>query len=404
MSEWRPRLTTALSTALNSLPDAVGRVLRPARYRGMPAQLPLIEPLPAASRRVLLGAVNTAGQAHRWARAISARPDTVAVSLSRIDTGFAFEVDIAVPSVVATASRSWQREHVRIRGYSATDVVIESGLPIFGPAFGWNLEREVRALQQRGIRVAIVCHGSDVRDFEALNARNPHSPYLLPEFADRLAAMQRRSAEARRVIRRTGVPVLGSTQGVPLDLPEAVWVPVVVDPAAWVVETPPLEGTAPPLVVHAPSQAAIKGSDTVDEVLARLEADGLVRYERVSNATHDEVREVYRRADIMIDSLRMGGYGAAACEAMAAGRVVVSNAAAEYRQQLRAERGIELPIVQADPVTLEAVLRGIVADRSAARAVAAAGPAYVAALHDGRESARLILEALDRPSALEPRG
>jgi len=160
----------------------------------------------------------------------------------------------------------------------------------------------------------------------------------------------------------------------------------------------------PPLVVHAPSQAAIKGSDTVDEVLARLVAEGLVRYERVSNASHDEVREVYRRADIMIDSLRMGGYGAAACEAMAAGRVVVSNAAAEYRSQLRDERGIDLPIVQADPGTLESVLRGVVADRAAARAIAAQGPAYVAAVHDGRESSRVMLEALDRPTALEPRG
>ena len=404
MSEWRPRITAALSTALNSLPDAVGRVLRPARYRGMPDVFPPITPLPDAPRRVLIGAVNTAGQAHGWAHAISAQPETVAVSLSRIDTGFAFAVDIAVPNVVATASRSWQREHLRIRGYSATDVVIESGLPIFGPAFGWNLEREVRALQRRGIRVAIVCHGSDVRDCEALNARNPHSPYLLPEFADRLAAMQRRSAEARRVIRRTGVPVLGSTQGVLLDLPEATWVPIVVDPSAWVVDTPPLEGDGPPLVVHAPSQAAIKGSETVDAVLTRLVDEGLVRYKRLSNATHDEVREVYRRADIMIDSLRMGGYGAAACEAMAAGRVVVSNAAAEYRRQLRDERGIELPIVQADPDTLEGVLRGIVGDRPAARAIAAAGPAYVTALHDGRESARVILEALDRPTALEPRG
>lgn len=404
MSALGAPLVSALSTVLNSLPDSIGRVVRPGRYRGMPAELPPIEPMPDAPRRVLIGALNTAGQAHRWAQALSALPDTTAVSLSRIDAGFAFPVDIAVPGVVGLASADWQREHVRVRGYSATDVIIESGLPLFGPAFGWNLVREVRALQKRGIRVAVVCHGSDVRDFDALNARNPHSPYLLPDYARRLRAMSRRSAEVRRVIRRAGVPVLGSTQGVLVDMPEAHWVPVVIDPEAWRVDGSPLADDTVPLVVHAPSQASIKGSDVVDAVLEQLVAEGVVRYERLAHVAHDEVRDVYRRADIMIDSLRTGGYGVAACEAMAAGRVVISNAAPLYRQLLRDSHGFELPVIQADPSTLESVLRGVLTDRSTARAIAAEGPAYVAALHDGRESARVITAALALPTALGQRG
>lgn len=400
----RARLTSLVSTIVNSLPDSVGRVLRPARYRGMPAELPPIEPLPDAERRVLVGALNTAGQGYHWAQALSGVPATTAVSLSRVDTGFRFPVDIMVPSMVAAASRDWQRKHFRVRGLSATDIIIESGLPIFGPAFGHNLVREVRALQERDIRVAIICHGSDVRDVEALNARNPHSPFRLPEFADQLRAMQRRAAEARRVIRRTGVPILGSTQGVLIDLPEADWVPVVIGPERWQVETSPLADEGVPLVVHAPSRASIKGSDVIDAVLERLAAEGLVRYERLEKVSHDQVRDTYRRADIMIDSLRTGGYGVAACEAMAAGRVVVSNVSPDYRRQLRERYGVELPMIQADPNTLETVLRGVFADRAGARAIAAGGPPYVTALHDGRESARVMLAALDRPTALAPRG
>ena len=400
----RPRLVSAASTALNSLPDALGRLVRPARYRGMPASRPPVEPLPEGSRRVLVGALNTAGQAHRWARALSQPPETIAVSLSRVDAGFQFPVDISVPSVLATASRDWQKQHVRVRGFSATDVVIESGLPLFGPAFGWSLVREVRALQKRGIRVVVVCHGSDVRDFIALNARNPHSPYSLPEFADRLPRMQRRSAEARRVIRRAGVPVLGSTQGVLVDMPEAEWVPVVIDPAAWRVDSTPLADDDVPLVVHAPSQAAVKGSDVVDAVVGALAAEGHVRYERLEGVTHDDVREAYRRADIMVDSLRTGGYGVAACEAMAAGRVVVSNAAPDYRRHLREGYGIELPIIQADPQSLASVLQRVLSDRASARDTAARGPSYVAELHDGRESARVIWSALDRAATTGRRG
>ncbi|MER3387429.1 MAG: glycosyltransferase [Microcella pacifica] len=394
------RLSSAVGGSLSRLPDAVGRVVRPARYRSLPSEMPPIDPLPAAPRRVLIGALNTAGQAHRWAQAISLVPGTIGVSLSRLDTGFHFDVDIAVPSAVAMTSHDWQRKHARVRGFSATDVVIESGLPIFGPAFGWSLRREVRALQRRGIRVVVVCHGSDVRDVRALNARNPHSPYLLPQFEPLLPAMQRRAAERRRVIRTTGVPVLGSTHGVLIDMPEASWVPVVVDPASWATDAQPFAHNDPPLVVHAPSQAGIKGSEQVDAVLTALAGEGLVRYERLAGAAHDDVRRVYRRADIMVDSLRTGGFGVAACEAMAAGRLVVSNVAEVYRRDLHEKYGLELPIVQADPTTLASVLRACIAAPESSRSIAARGPAYVGALHDGRESARRILAALDTPAAL----
>jgi hypothetical protein len=59
--------------------------------------------------------------------------------------------------------------------------------------------------------------------------------------------------------------------------------------------------------------------------------------------------------------------------------------------------------VQADPDTLDAVLRGLLADPATGVRVAAEGPAYVRALHDGRVSAQRILAALDSPAALGPR-
>ncbi|MGV3734086.1 MAG: glycosyltransferase [Microcella sp.] len=422
------RWVHAVGGALSLLPDAAGRLLRPARYRDLPAARPRPEPLPPAARRVLLGPVNTAGQAHAWARALEAAhpgeeaahagaaaapPALVARSLSATAAGpFAFPVDIAVPPALSRVSRDWQREHTRVRGFSATDVVIESGLPLFGPAFGQSLQREVRALQRRGIRVVIVCHGSDVRDVVAHAARLDCSPYRLPALAASVPAVQRRTRERRRAIRATGAPVLGTTHGVLIDLPEATWVPVVVDVAAWAVERPPLaarpdaaqpdaaQPDAAPLVVHAPSQSVIKGSDVIDAVLGRLAAEGLVRYERLEQVTHEAVAAAYRRADIMVDSVRMGGYGVAACEALAAGRVVVSNVLPAYRAAIARDHGLEVPIVQAEPETLEGVLRGLLRDPAAARATAERGPAFVRALHDGRLSAARILAALDSPAAL----
>jgi hypothetical protein len=83
----------------------------------------------------------------------------------------------------------------------------------------------------------------------------------------------------------------------------------------------------------------------------------------------------------------MGIYGVAACEAMAAGRVVVSFVGDTVRARARKATGRELPIVEATPGTLVEVVEKLLDDRDAARDFAAAGPSYVWANHDGRRSA-----------------
>jgi hypothetical protein len=75
---------------------------------------------------------------------------------------------------------------------------------------------------------------------------------------------------------------------------------------------------------------------------------------------------------------------------MAAGAVVVSDpgrdAAAAY--------GEELPMIEADPVTIEAQLRRLVADRELWRDLSTRGPEFARRHHDGRRSAEVIIEEL----------
>jgi hypothetical protein len=97
--------------------------------------------------------------------------------------------------------------------------------------------------------------------------------------------------------------------------------------------------------------------------------------------------DVYTRADIVIDQFTMGLYGVAACEAMAAGRVVVSFVGDTVRARVREMTGHELPIVEATPGTLVGVIEKILDDRDAARDTALAGPSFVREYHDGRQSA-----------------
>jgi glycosyltransferase involved in cell wall biosynthesis len=100
-------------------------------------------------------------------------------------------------------------------------------------------------------------------------------------------------------------------------------------------------------------------------------------------------------ADIVIDQLRIGLYGVAAAEALAAGRLVVSYVGSALRARVRSLTGREVPIIEADPDSLADVLTDLLSDRAAAAELASAGPAFVAELHDGRHSAAALTDWLD---------
>jgi glycosyltransferase involved in cell wall biosynthesis len=145
-------------------------------------------------------------------------------------------------------------------------------------------------------------------------------------------------------------------------------------------------------VAHVPSKAAIKGTPLVEPVLERLVAQGRVNYERISGVPSSKMPAVYAAADIVLDQFRLGSYGVAACEAMAAGCVVVGHVAPFVRATVRETTGEELPIVEATADTLEKVLASLVADRDARISLGDRGRDFVGAVHGGGRSARVLLD------------
>jgi hypothetical protein len=67
---------------------------------------------------------------------------------------------------------------------------------------------------------------------------------------------------------------------------------------------------------------------------------------------------------------------------------------------VRSLTGREVPIVEADPDSLADVVTDLLSDRTAAAEQAAAGPAFVAELHDGRGSARAFTDWFDPKESL----
>jgi glycosyltransferase involved in cell wall biosynthesis len=113
-------------------------------------------------------------------------------------------------------------------------------------------------------------------------------------------------------------------------------------------------------ILHAPSNRMVKGTDLILAALEELKADGyefeLLLVEGMSNAL---AREVYTKADILVDQLFAGWYGGLAVELMALGKPVLAYIREEDLRFIDPEMREELPIVQATPKSVKEVLRGL---------------------------------------------
>lgn len=354
------------------------------------AQIPLATSVPDAPTRVYVGPTNYAGQGFRWARAleesdirIGAR--NMAVSLPG---GFEFDADTVVPFAVYNTSAAWQRaEQEAVERF--THVLIEAERPLFGSLLGRDVEREVESLALHGVSCAFLCHGTDIRSPRAHLGRDRWSPFGDDPRATKV--LQAGADENLALVRRAGLPVFVSTPDLISDVPWAQWCPVVVDGDQWSSGRDLLSSPVP-IVVHAPSMGAIKGTHLVEPTLKRLHKAGMIDYRRIIGASASQMPTLIGEADIVLDQFRLGSYGVAACEAMAAGRVVVGHVLPEVRQTVRTLTGVDLAVVEADPDTLEAVLVELLAAPSRMRAVAAAGEQFVREVHSGAVSAAILRE------------
>jgi hypothetical protein len=381
---------------LRVVPESVvGRVL-PGGFRFSPGDRPASPVTPATATRLYIAPVNYAGQAWQWARAVERHlPDTGAVNMVVRTAGdFRHPADQVVPLGVYAASRSWQRaQRAAVLG-GFTHVLIEAERQPFGAVLDESVLRQVRDIRAAGLTVLMVCHGSDIRSPGRHAVREADSPFrdAMAALAPRLERIARRN---RRILDRVAAPVFVTTPDLLLDVPEAHWLPLIVDPAQWRTETVPLQRERP-VVVHAPSSGPVKGSDLIDPVLERLDAEGVIEYRRVRGVPFEEMAIVYGEADVVVDQIRLGDYGGAALEAMAAGRVVIAHVSDHARSVIREATGAEVPVVEATADTLDDVVRGIVADRDGSRAIAAAGRAFAAEFHDGRRTAAVLAPYLGR--------
>lgn len=396
-----------LPRALNRLIDDVaknpdgfaGRIAARLLGGSSSKHVPPATSVPESSVRVYIGPTNYAGQGFLWARALERADGSIGARNMAIElpAGFAFPADSLVPTAVQTASVAWQRaEFDAVAGF--THVLFEAERSLFGPLYGRDVSAEIEQLELHGVSCAFLCHGTDVRSPRLHVERDRFSPYVDDS---QTAALQADADANLALLRSHSLPIFVSTPDLLIELPEASWCPVVVDTARWKSAGRQLLQRSVPVVVHLPSMGSVKGTHLIEPMLHRLHAEGIIEYRGLTGIPSAEMPAIIGDADIVLDQFRIGSYGVAAVEAMAASRVVIGHVLPDVRKLVRELTERELPVVEADPDSLEIVLRGLIADPQRIVATAESGRDFAELVHSGSLSARVLLDgwiASDRGS------
>lgn len=343
-------------------------------------------------RRLVIGMLNTAGQAREWANAIRHNTPATAESwgIKRPDeAAISFAADRTYTLVNGAADQAW-KDLLQVPT-KPTHLIIESGKPIVIRGTFRRMLFQALTARRNGICPALLFHGSDIRVPTLHAARHPDSPFH--ERLDGLTAkLETQTQMMRRWLRVWPFPIFISTVDLKHFVPRGRWLPIVAD-TSWFTPMSAISTDRPrPHVLHLPSRRALFQSDRVDQICQALHDEGVIEYRSITGVSPGEVRAHVEWSDIVVDKIGLGGTGVMGVEVMASGRLLIGDIDQIVRDELP-----ELPLIQGSVATLEPVIRDLVADRTTWAARAAAGQAFARKYHDGRYSAAVLAKWMGVP-------
>jgi glycosyltransferase involved in cell wall biosynthesis len=251
---------------------------------------------------------------------------------------------------------------------------------------------DLAALRRAGKGIVVTYQGDDARTAQSLRARVDAAwidDYYDPRDDSRKRRMVARFASKAHAIFALNPDLLD-------ELPaRAEFVPYAhVDPRR--VKRTPIPDNRPPVVVHLPTDRRVKGTDAL--VAAADDLGGEVDLRLVEGVPHVDALRAIADADIVVDQLLTGWYGGVTVEAMAMGRPVVAHVREPDLDRIPPEQRTALPIVDATPQTIAAVLRSLLeTDRER---LATASRAYVERWHDPLKIAERMRDAYEGAVAM----
>ena len=315
--------------------------------------------------RLLVARANYGGQGYQWARAAETLPGVSAVNLRFLadDNFIRGPSDFDVKKNVGQSSHIWARRQRRAIKKHFTHVLIEAELPICNALYDGDLAAEVRDLQDAGIKVALASHGTDTRLPSLHRKLEKDSPFLSPLGGFTEIAEARASANIA-VMERLKLPEFVSTPDLLRFRPNAKWLPGVSAAEQWTAFPPTRLESEKLVVLHVPGRRGeLKGSESISSAMLRLEEEGLIEYREIRNANREEIAAQIREADVVVNQVSMGLYATVAVEAMLAGRIVVAQVWDSVREHIKAQTGLDVPIIEANARTAYDVVKDIAQNR-----------------------------------------
>lgn len=299
--------------------------------------------------------------------------------------GFGFEVDRVIehdgrPATYVNAFRDALTENFDVVHFHFARSLIPARdyLPWYWDLPVW------RAL---GKVVVFTFHGSDVR------LRSHHladDKWSFFRYGDIPCDEERVEARLSIISRYAHHMTVGSVLDRPY-VPGATYVPKSVDTRRLRQKTSPHRDR--PVVLHAPSRRATKGTDFILAGLDEVRKRGAdFEVDLIEGLEHNEVIERVAQSDIVVEKLLGGDAGVASLEAMALGKVAIARIRDEV---LEAHPG--LPVVSADPDTFADTVEQLLRDLDRRRRIGDAGRSYVERHHDHRVTGRRLEELYRNP-------
>jgi glycosyltransferase involved in cell wall biosynthesis len=347
-------------------------------------------PRSAREARVLHGPVEIAGQVAIAAYAIRAAGGR-ATSLAPPHR-FAYDIapDVSPPVRTDAAGRVRTRWYspLRTAGLLARHDILHLHFAASYLPAAWG-HPDARVLRRLGRLVLVQFHGSEVRRPSLEAELNPR--YVVFEGEDDALAL----ANQRRWAHITDGHCVLSDPGLEPHVrdvfPHVHLVPLCVDVRRFGA-APPDPARERPVVVHAPTDHAGKGTPAVRAAVDLLRAEGVAfEYRELHGASRAEVQAACAAADVVVDQLGLGSYGVFAVEAMAGARPVIAN----IRPDLAPLMAPGLPIVTADADTVAGELRALLLDGERRALLGAQGRAFAERVHDVPVLGRRLLELYD---------
>lgn len=232
---------------------------------------------------------------------------------------------------------------------------------------GWPGEyRLLERLNRAGIKIVTLFMGSDVRHYPCFAQQYGEEDWDFP--GSYLSGIEEKLLRLRMHERySTAICSVPDQMGLALRPYFHLQVPVRVDEIRFNVP-----GRRRPLVVHAPTNTAIKGSDVIEAAVSKLADSGLeFDYLPLRGVAHDVLLDVLSVADVLVDQVLLHGPGWLGFEAMASGCAVATRYLESSPPVFRP------PVLPIDRGNVEAALGRLLRDAELRSDLAHRGRKYV---------------------------